>query len=87
MEFKKSFCGAAILKGACPKRVNNGHQSELRECLLYPQKRTFRDAISMSALGQKRTKTAQLLFVENWTPSIQLIVLQANQSNRKMVAP
>src|SRR5215468_2096973 len=33
---------------------------------------------------QKRTKTAQLLFVENW-PSIQLIVLQANQSNPKMV--
>jgi putative ABC transport system substrate-binding protein len=33
----------------------------------------------------ERTRTAQLLFVENWTPSIQLIVLQANQSNRKMV--
>jgi len=31
------------------------------------------------------TKTAQLLFVENWTPSIQSIVLQANQSNREMV--
>src|SRR6266849_6802106 len=34
---------------------------------------------------QKRTMTAQLFFVENWTPSIQSIVLQANQSNREMV--
>src|SRR5258705_12993951 len=28
---------------------------------------------------QKRTMTAQLFFVENWTPSIQSIVLQASQ--------
>ena len=38
----------------------------------------------MTRWAQKRTTIAQLFFVENWTPSVPSIVLQANQSNPKL---
>src|SRR6516165_1300150 len=47
--------GTAISSGECPLWVNNGHRTELRECLLYPQKQTSLSTAATSALCQKRT--------------------------------
>jgi hypothetical protein len=49
---------AVAQAGSCPTLwVNNGHRGALRECPLYPQKRTFAPMIRMSALCQKQTKS------------------------------
>src|SRR5262249_43823560 len=39
----------------CSLWVNNGHRDELKECPLYPRKRTSIGPSAMSALCQKRT--------------------------------
>src|SRR5215472_13141440 len=39
----------------CPLWVKSGHQGQLKECLLYPQKQTLELSRVMSALCQKRT--------------------------------
>jgi hypothetical protein len=41
-----------------PQWVNSEHPALKLQCPLYPRKRTFADAIKMSALGQKQTSHA-----------------------------
>src|SRR5262249_53531339 len=39
----------------CPLWVISGHRGKLKECPLYPQKRTLVERVGMSAFCQKRT--------------------------------
>src|SRR5262249_46178611 len=50
-------CPAAILSHSCPLWVKSRHRGYLKECPLYPQKRTLKLGPEMSALCQKRTST------------------------------
>src|SRR4029077_8938778 len=49
------LCLTAILVRPCPLWVKSGHGGLNLRCPLYPRKRTFGGAVSMSALCQKRT--------------------------------
>ena len=51
-----SGVAAQILNCRCPLWVISGHRDQLKECPLYPRKRTLLRAIGMSALCQKQTK-------------------------------
>jgi hypothetical protein len=50
-----SVCAAAILSRSCPLWVKTRHDTLKSPCPLYPRKRTFLSAVSMSALCHKRT--------------------------------
>src|SRR6516225_10505825 len=49
-------CIAAKLRDECPLWVNNGHRGYLKECPLYPQKRTSVERVGRSPLCHNRTK-------------------------------
>jgi hypothetical protein len=57
-----SFCVATTLRTECPLWVNNGHGGQLKQCLLYPRKRTSEPAciISKSSSGSLAICTAIL---------------------------
>src|SRR5262249_58269203 len=50
-----SVCTAAILSCSCPLWVISGHSRRFLRCPLYPQKRTSRHTVGMSAMCHKRT--------------------------------
>src|SRR6516164_9437748 len=55
----KGRCTAGFLTGLCPLWVISGQSVILEPCPLYPQKRTNRRRLDLSALCQKRTHAPQ----------------------------